>query len=338
MNKKVIGLMILAVFFLALTLSGAQIETEWTVTVRKDEMTGEETRYVLSPLVPPVSPVGLRYRSIKAGLGVGYDGEDEWVYIWFNQIPIFDDTEFKDDYEIINTKIKWNKKVEDVQLYREWASDVIYFLDSENVVSKIMNSDMMLLELNLDGERVYFQFPLEGAHKAINELYKKFPREEEKKSGSLWTVNVSKDIMTGEETWYASLPEVPPVSPVGLLYQGIKAVLGVGYDREDEWVYIQFNFPPILDDTEFKGDYKIINTRIKWDDEIEGVQLYHVGLVSDVIYFLDNKNVVSKIINSDTMLLELTMDSEKVYFQFPLEGANEAINELYKKFPSEVEE
>ena len=173
--------MILAVFFLALTLSGAQIETEWTVTVRKDEMTGEETRYVLSPLVPPVSPVGLRYRSIKAGLGVGYDGEDEWVYIWFNQIPIFDDTEFKGDYEIINTRIKWDDEIEGVQLYNDGlASDVIYFSDNKKVVSKIINSDTMLLELILFGEgNVYFQFPLVGAAEAINELYKKFPSEVE---------------------------------------------------------------------------------------------------------------------------------------------------------------
>jgi hypothetical protein len=39
------------------------------------------------------------------------------------------------------------------------------------------------------------------------------------------------------------------------------------------------------------------------------------------------------------MLLELNWYGEgNVYFQFPLEGADEAIYELYKKFPSKVEE
>ncbi len=32
------------------------------------------------------------------------------------------------------------------------------------------------------------------------------------------------------------------------------------------------------------------------------------------------------------------MTKEKFIFQFPLEGANEAINELYKKFPSKENE
>jgi hypothetical protein len=40
MNKKVMGLLILVIFFLALTVNGAENETKWEVFAYKDELTG----------------------------------------------------------------------------------------------------------------------------------------------------------------------------------------------------------------------------------------------------------------------------------------------------------
>jgi hypothetical protein len=55
---------------------------------------------------------------------------------------------------------------------------------------------------------------------------------------------------------------------------------------------------------------------------------------SNLLCFIEvSEKVISKIINSDTMILELDWHSEgRIYFQFPLEGADEAINEIHNKF------
>ncbi len=56
------------------------------------------------------------------------------------------------------------------------GSNLLCFIKiSEKVLSKIINSDTMMLELDLLGEgNVYFQFPLVGAAEAIDEIHNKF--------------------------------------------------------------------------------------------------------------------------------------------------------------------
>jgi len=56
------------------------------------------------------------------------------------------------------------------------GSNLLCFIEvSEKVISKIINSDTMLLELNWYGEgNVYFQFPLVGVAEAIDEIHNKF--------------------------------------------------------------------------------------------------------------------------------------------------------------------
>ncbi len=56
------------------------------------------------------------------------------------------------------------------------GSNLLCFIEvSEKVISKIINSDTMMLELNwYDEGNVYFQFPLMGAAETINEIHNKF--------------------------------------------------------------------------------------------------------------------------------------------------------------------
>ncbi len=183
MNKKVMVLMILVVFLFistgcvspAISENAAEDEAKWRVTVSKDEMTGEEIWYALSPEVSSTEPMNFPYEDTKAVLGVGYNGEDEWVYIGFNVTPNPLDTTIGDGYYIITTRIKWDDEIETTKLTQEWGSKYLHFTEDEEVVSKIINSDTMLLELNWYGEgKVYFRFPLEGAAEAIDEIYSKF--------------------------------------------------------------------------------------------------------------------------------------------------------------------
>jgi hypothetical protein len=54
-----------------------------------------------SPIIAPSEPIGFPYSNIKAVLGVGYDGVDEWVYIQFSQSPNLLNTTIRDGYDII---------------------------------------------------------------------------------------------------------------------------------------------------------------------------------------------------------------------------------------------
>ncbi len=152
MNKKLMGLLILVIFFLAITVNGAENGTKWEVFVDKDVMTGDETWIAASPEASTME--GLNFSNfitlagVRARLCVSYDGEKEWVYIGFNVTPNPLDTTIGDGYDIITTRIKWDDEIETTKLTQEWGSKYLHFTEDEEVVSKIINSDTMLLELN----------------------------------------------------------------------------------------------------------------------------------------------------------------------------------------------
>jgi len=524
MNKKVMGLIILVMFFLALTVNGAENGTKWEIFVKKDIMTGEETWIAASPEIfnleetSPIRP--LVFGDKKARLYVSYDGEKEQVFIEFNTPILLNETKWEDGYEVVNTRVKWDNKVENIQLYIDWGSheDILLFPNDQDYVSKIIESKTMILELDwYMAGFVHFKFPLEGAAEAINEIHKKFDisknngysydmtksskdlytelqfqvitrditftiyddlsvdfatkveiltenerdyntlvegfntPDEEKLSlfqqsldnlkeqiprdfvvlsyestvnsnspliyvdetvkleglvyrnnkGNIefslpgqflsdqneqvtvnihypygwevlsvnptptyieqnvigysytgafgyptiefkgaenekkWEVFIFKDEKAGKKTGVAISPLIAPTDSMGSPYSDIEAALGVGYDGKYEWVCISFVQPPNLSGTELgdQNEYDIISTRIKWDDVVETTELIYLW-GSNLLCFIEvSEKVISKIINSDTMILELDWHSEgRIYFQFPLEGADEAINEIHNKF------
>jgi len=143
-----------------------------------------------------------------------------------------------------------------------------------------------------------------------------------------WNVSISKDEMTGESTSYVSSPSIGSNKPMGFPYSDTKAWMGVGCDGKDYWVYFGFTNAPNLADTEIETGYNIIRTRIKWDENLESVKLTQKWQ-SKFLHFDDDKIILQKIINSKYVLLELDWYGEgKVYFKFPLEGANKALDEM----------
>jgi hypothetical protein len=171
-KKKLIIFLMLIVFVLSITVYAAD---QWDTSVSKNEMTGTETWYASSPVVAPKEKMDFPYSNVKAWLGIGYDGKNEWVYVGFNEAPNLNDTSTKDGYNLVSTRIKWDDKIKDIQLTQEWGSKFIHFKDDEAVVSKIAKSNTVLLELNWYGEgKVYFRFPLDGSSAAIDKIHNAF--------------------------------------------------------------------------------------------------------------------------------------------------------------------
>lgn len=147
-----------------------------------------------------------------------------------------------------------------------------------------------------------------------------------------WDTFVSKDEMTEEEIWFATSPYVEPTETMNFPYHNVEACLIVAYDSKNEWAYIAFSEAPNITDDEIKDGYNLIRTRIKWDDEIESVYLIqHWG--SRFIHFRNYEAAISKIVSSNTALLELNWYGEgKVYFRFPLAGSSDMISKIHNAF------
>lgn len=149
------------------------IKPSWKTSNSKDKMTGKKSSYASSPSVMATKRMGFPYSDVKAWLGVGCDGESKWAYIGFNKKPNLSDTKTKDGYNLIQTRIKWGKRVEEVTLTQDWGAKFIHFKDDESAISNIVNSKSALLELKWHGEQgTYFKFPLSGSSAALKRIRK----------------------------------------------------------------------------------------------------------------------------------------------------------------------
>ena len=157
------------ILFATMILS-VQVTAQWDVSTSKDEMTGEVNSYCSSPSTSPTKTMSFPYGDTKGWLGIGCDGESEWVYAGFTNEPNLHDTGIRDGYNHIKTRIKFDDEVQDVYLSQKWNSKFLHFYDV-GVIDKIMKANTILLELDWYGEgSVYFRFSGGGSSKAINQI------------------------------------------------------------------------------------------------------------------------------------------------------------------------
>lgn len=176
MKKKI--LIINLIMFVLIFLATVNAFAEWRVSSSEDEMTGEKQYYAMSPSVKSTESMGFPYSSTNAWLGVGTDGDQEWCFIGFSETPNLTDASTKDGYNLIDTRIKWNDdsdKIENTKLTQSWGAKFLHFRSDEDIISKIEESNTLLIELGWYGEGdVYFDFSLKGSAAAINEIRNKF--------------------------------------------------------------------------------------------------------------------------------------------------------------------
>lgn len=145
----------------------------WGTSSSKDKMTGKKSSYASSPTVDATKRMGFPYSDVKAWLGVGCDATSEWAYIGFNKAPNLSDTETKDGYNLIRTRVKWGDKVVNVTLTQKWGASFIHFNDDKPAISNIVKYGSALVELKWHGEQgTYFEFPLKGSSAALKKIRK----------------------------------------------------------------------------------------------------------------------------------------------------------------------
>lgn len=143
--------------------------SSWETSTSKDQMTNEKSAYAFSKSVTPTRKMEFPYNDTEAWLGIGHSKDSEWVYIGFNTPPNLIDTETKDGYNIIETRIKWDDQLENVTFIQDWGSKSLHFQNDSSIIMKIMKSESVMVELNWYGEGLtYFKFPLNGSSSAIS--------------------------------------------------------------------------------------------------------------------------------------------------------------------------
>jgi hypothetical protein len=144
---------------------------EWTTSISKDEMTGKKSAYAHSDSTNAKKQMKFPYRNVEAWLGVGCNDQKEWAYIGFNESPNLSNTETKDGYSRIRTRVKWNNQLEDIELTQNWGASFIHFRNDERIITKLAESSTFLLELDWYGTgRTYFKFSLRGSSAAIAKI------------------------------------------------------------------------------------------------------------------------------------------------------------------------
>lgn len=146
-----------------------------------------------------------------------------------------------------------------------------------------------------------------------------------------WHTSSSTDEMTGESRYFAFSPSVKPARSMSFPYSDVSGRLAVGCDSDSEWVYAIFDSAPNLANDETKDGYSLVRTRIKWDEELERVELtQNWGARS--LHFSNAEYVIRQILTAREALFELQWHGEQpVYFKFSLNGSTKALQEIRGK-------
>ncbi len=143
----------------------------WRTSSSKDKMTGKASSYANSPRANPTKMMSFPYSDVSSWMGVGCDGEDEWVYFGFNNAPNLANDETKDGYSLISTRVKWDDEIENVSLTQDWSAKFIHFRNDASAIEKIAASNEVLLELQWHGQQgTYFEYSLNGSSKALKKI------------------------------------------------------------------------------------------------------------------------------------------------------------------------
>jgi hypothetical protein len=150
-------------------------------------------------------------------------------------------------------------------------------------------------------------------------------------SESRWEVSVETDKMTGKQQYFAASPTIRATKSMSFPYQDAKSWVAVGCNKGSKWAYFAFSTSPNLVKTEIHDGYNGIRARVKWDGAIIAEALTQKW-GSAFLHFENDAHAINKLISSKSVLLELDWFGQNpVYFEYPMEGAAEAIKSLQGK-------
>jgi hypothetical protein len=148
---------------------------KWDVTSNVDRMSNAQQWFATSPDVGAMDPMSAPYTGTRAWMAVACDNtKSTWAYVGFSQSPNLTDTELHDGYSTIHTMMKWDSNAESVDLDQKWGAKFLGFDSGDEAIKLITHHKSAMLELSWYGSgSVYFQFPMDGADKAVQVIMSK---------------------------------------------------------------------------------------------------------------------------------------------------------------------
>ncbi len=156
------------------------------------------------------------------------------------------------------------------------------------------------------------------------------PVESEAVAMASWQVSTSRDPMTGELMAYANSPEAYPQKVMAFPYENVSSWLGVACTKNRMRAYVGFSESPNLIDTSPENGYSTLYPRIKWDNDLEYVEMLQ-NWGDKFLHFRNVPAAITKIRGANTVLLELNWyGSSPTYFKYSLNGSSSAVVEIKK--------
>lgn len=152
-----------------------------------------------------------------------------------------------------------------------------------------------------------------------------------------WGVSFHSDEMTGKNQVFAISPIVKSTKNMSSPYNNVNSWLGVGCESGKRWAFIGFSQAPNLLGSKTKDGYNLISTRIKWNEEVQKVNL-NQDWGAKFLHFNNDDIIIKKIATSNEALLELNWyGNGNVYFNYSLSGSASALKKMAKKCNFKVE-
>lgn len=143
-----------------------------------------------------------------------------------------------------------------------------------------------------------------------------------------WDIAIKKDEMSGLKQAYATSQSVSSTERMSFPYSEVRAWLGVGCSSKKMWAYIGFNQSPNISHSEPHNGYRLIDTKVKWDNNIEYAELSQES-GGKYLRFSESLPIIKNIEKSNTLLVEVNwFGNGKTYFKFPLKGSANAIKRM----------
>ena len=143
----------------------------WSTFDSSDEMSGEKSSFAVSPKTAPTRRMDFPYAGVEAQLAIGCDSSSEWVYVSFTTAPNLSNSETKDGYSLVNTRVRWDDAVVREQMTQKWGAEFMHFRDKSAVIQKVAGASSVMIELDWHGQgAVRFPFTLNGSSAAVQEI------------------------------------------------------------------------------------------------------------------------------------------------------------------------
>ncbi len=147
-----------------------------------------------------------------------------------------------------------------------------------------------------------------------------------------WYTQSDIDEMTGDEYHYAFSPKTNTTRKLPFPHNDLQSWIYVGCHESYKWAAFGFTSEPNIPDDRTKDGYNLIDTRVKWDEEIR-YDTFKQQWGSRFIESERNSGVmIERLKRYDQVLLELDWYRHgNIYFRYSLKGSVQAISEIREK-------